>query len=51
MVYYDENYFLERRINSRRELTDYQSKSGTKIAYEYATKNGLNMINVIWRAD
>ena len=47
VVYYDENYLPTRRRNSRRDLTDYQPKSGTKISYEYATKKGLNIINVI----
>ncbi len=47
VVYYDENYLPARRRNSRRDLTDYQPKSGTKIAYEYAAKKGLNIINVI----
>ena len=47
VVYYDENYLPTRHRNSRRDLTDYQPKSGTKIAYEYATKKGLNIINVI----
>ena len=51
VVYYDENYLPARRRNSRRDLTDYQPKSGTKIAYEYATKKGLNIINVISCAD
>lgn len=47
VVYYDENYAPPRRRNSKRDLTDYQPKSGTKIAYEYAAKKGLNIINVI----
>ena len=47
VVYYDENYLPARRRNSRRDLTEYQPKSCTKIAYEYATKKGLNIINVI----
>ena len=46
IVYYDENYAPPRRRNSKRDLTDYQPKSGSKIAYEYATKKGLNIINV-----
>ena len=50
VVYYDENYLPPRRRNSKRALVDYQPKSGTKIAYEYAIKKGLNIINVIsWR--
>ena len=38
VVYYDENYEPPRRKNSKRDLTDYQPKSGTQIAYEYAAK-------------
>lgn len=37
VVYYDENYLPPRRKNSRRDLFDYQPKSGTAIAYSYAT--------------
>ncbi|MBE7060026.1 MAG: hypothetical protein E7389_04315 [Ruminococcaceae bacterium] len=46
ICYYDENYAPPRRRNSRRDLTDYQPKSGTKIAYEYALKNCGHVINV-----
>ena len=46
VVYYDENYLPPRRRNSRRDLTDYQPKSGTKIAYDYAVKKELTIINV-----
>jgi uncharacterized phage-like protein YoqJ len=38
VVYYDENYAPPRRKNSRRDMTDYQPRSGTKIAYDYAVK-------------
>lgn len=46
VVYYDKNYLPPRRKNSRRDLTDYQPKSGTKIAYEYAVKKCGEVINV-----
>jgi len=46
IVYYDENYAPPRRKNSRRDLTDYQPKSGTKIAYDYAVKKKKEIINV-----
>jgi len=46
ICYYDENYAPPRRRNSRRDLTDYQPKSGTKIAYEYALKNCGHVMNV-----
>ena len=46
VVYYDENYAPPRRRNSRRDLADYQPKSGTKIAYDYAVRKGKTIINV-----
>lgn len=48
VVYYDESYAPPRRRNNKRDLCDYQPKSGTKIAYEYAVKKGLFIINVIY---
>ena len=47
VVYYDENYAPPRRRNSRRDLADYQPKSGTKIAYDYAVRKGKTIINVL----
>ena len=47
VVYYDENYAPPRRRNSRRDLADYQPKSGTKIAYDYAARKGKKIINVL----
>lgn len=47
VVYYKEGYMPPRRRNSRKDLTDYQPKSGTKIAYDYAVKKGKKIINVI----
>ena len=44
---YDENYAPPRRRNSRRDLTDYQPKSGTRLAYDYAVKKGKEIINVL----
>ncbi|MBR5271680.1 MAG: hypothetical protein IKV64_05815 [Clostridia bacterium] len=44
VIYYNENYQPPRRKNSRRDLTDYQPKSGTKIAYEYAQKKKKDII-------
>ena len=46
ICYYDENYAPPRRRNSRRDLFDYQPKSGTKIAYEYAVKKCRQVINI-----
>jgi len=47
VVYYDENYLPLRRKNSRRDLFDYQPKSGTAVAYNYAMRKGCEIINVI----
>ena len=46
VFYYDENYLPARRKQSRRALSDYQPKSGTKIAFEYAVKKGKQIVNV-----
>ena len=47
VVYYDENYEPPRRKNSKRDLTDYQPKSGTQIAYEYAVRKNKETINLL----
>ena len=47
IVYYDANYLPPRRKNSRRDLTDYQPKSGTAIAYDYAARKRKEIINVM----
>ena len=41
--------FRREEKNSRRDLTDYQPKSGTKVAYDYAMKKGNEIINVMWK--
>lgn len=46
VVYYDEKYLPPRRKNSRRGLLDYQPKSGTKLAYDYALKRGCVIKNL-----
>ena len=46
VVCYDENYLSPRRRNSKSDLTDYQPKSGTKVAYDYVMKKGKTTINV-----
>lgn len=51
VVYYDKNYLPPRRKNSRRDLTDYQPKSGTGVAYDYAVKKNRFIINVICKND
>ena len=45
VVYYDENYIPPRRKNSRRDLFDYQPKSGTAVAYDYAVKKKKEINN------
>ncbi len=47
VIYYDENYIPPRRKNSKKEFADYQPQSGTKLAYEYAVRKGLNIINIM----
>ena len=46
VVYYDKNYLPLRRKNSKRDLFDYQPKSGTAVAYEYANKRNNVIINI-----
>ena len=50
IFYYDENYKPPRRKYSKRSVGDYQPKSGTKIAFDYAMKQSkkrdLTVINV-----
>ena len=48
IVYYDKNYAPPRRKSSRHDLFDYQPKSGTAVAYEYAMKKNRVIINVIF---
>lgn len=45
VVYYAENYIPPRRKNSRRDLFDYQSKSGTAVVYNYAISKKKTIIN------
>lgn len=46
VIYYDENYKPPRRKNSRLDLFDYQPKSGTAVAYDYAVKKGKSIVNL-----
>ena len=45
ICYYDKNYLPSRRKNSKRDLTDYQPKSGTKVANDYAVRKKKTIIN------
>ena len=38
VFYYDENYKTLRRKYSKRSVGDYQPKSGTKVAFDYANQ-------------
>lgn len=46
IFYYDELYLPNRRKESRRSISSYQPKSGTKAAYEYALSKGKKIINL-----
>lgn len=46
IIYFDENYAPPRRKKRNMDLTDYQPKSGTKIAYDYALKKQKTIINI-----
>ncbi len=46
VFYYDENYLPPRRKNSNRDVLDYQPKSGTKLAYDYAKLKRKHIINL-----
>lgn len=50
VVYYDENYIPPKR-NKNRGLSDYQPKSGTKIAYDFAIKKKCKIINLFTRSN
>lgn len=46
VFYYDENYMPEMRKRSKHNMNEYQPKSGTKIAYNYAKQKRKNLINI-----
>lgn len=45
IFYYDENYRPARRRTTRHDLTDYQPKSGTALAFQYAKTKKKTIIN------
>jgi hypothetical protein len=47
VFYYREDYLPKKRKNSRRGIIDYQPKSGTKIAFEYAKRKNKEIINIV----
>lgn len=46
VMYYDESYLPPKQKASKRSVADYQPKSGTKAAYEYANKKKKKIVNV-----
>lgn len=46
VFYFDEKYQPARRKQYKKALTDYQTKSGTALAYKYAEKSGKKIINL-----
>lgn len=46
VVYFDNEYLPPMRKKGIYDLADYQSKSGTKIAYDYAVKRKKTIINL-----
>ena len=46
IVYFDKNYLPPRRKKSNKDLTDYQPKSGTRIAYDYVVRKQRKIINI-----
>ena len=46
VVYYDENNLPPRTKSSKNGVSDYQPNSGTKMAYNYAMKKKLMVINL-----
>ena len=47
VIYYDENYMPRKRRKSKKDIIEYQPKSGTRIAYEYAKKKNNIIMNCI----
>lgn len=45
VVYYDKNYTPPKR-RGKKQLSEYQPKSGTSIAYDYASREGTMIINL-----
>ncbi len=46
VVYYKEDYLPPRRKRAKRDVCDYQPKSGTALAYEYAVTKLRKIINL-----
>ena len=48
IFYYKDGYLPPRRRSSKRDLTNYQPKSGTETAYNYAVKKQKEVINIAY---
>ena len=46
IFYYKEDYKPQERKHSKSDLSSYQPKSGTKLAYDYALKKNKKIINI-----
>ena len=46
IFYYNENYKPQPRKQSKRDITYYQPKSGTGLAYNYAKQKKKEIINI-----
>ncbi len=46
VFYYDKNYLPPKRKQSKRQLCDYQPKSGTTIAFAYTTQKKKQIVNL-----
>ena len=51
VFYYNPSYLPPKRKNSKRDINEYQPKSGTRLAWEYASQrrrdgNGITIINL-----
>ena len=47
VFYYNEAYLPPRRKRSKRDLSTYQPKSGTRLAYEYAVQMSKKVEKVV----
>lgn len=45
VFYYDENYLPSRRKSGKHDISDYQPKSGTALAYDFAKSKKKKIIN------
>lgn len=46
LFYYDEHYRPDRRKQYKKALSDYQPKSGTRLAFDYAKSQSKKIINL-----